>query len=84
MLSPQKFAETTGLSYQQVLIMCKKGDVETVKTRGGHFKIYESEIDKFINNQDVITREDYERVLRENERLRTMLSQLKILLKDVS
>ena len=79
MLSPQVFADKTGMSYQQVLTMCKTGELEAIKTDGGHFKIFASELDKFLNKKDFISRESYEEVLRENERLKTMIAQLKIL-----
>lgn len=78
MYSPQKFANKTGLSYQQVLNMCKSKKIEAISTNGGHFKIPEKELDKFTNN-DYVAKEEYMKVVRENERLKTMLSQLKLI-----
>jgi excisionase family DNA binding protein len=77
MLSPQTFAQKTGLSYGQVLLMCKKKEINTVVSPGGHFKIPEKELERFIKNEDYVSKEDYEKVVRENERLKTLLKQVK-------
>lgn len=79
MISPQVFAEKTGISYNQTLTMCKTGELKAIKTDGGHFKVYDFEVDRFVKKKDFISRESYEKVLRENERFRTMIAQLKIL-----
>lgn len=76
MLSPQQFAKETGLSYQQVLQMCKAKEINALETEGGHFKIPPKELDKF-KNSDYVTREEYLKVIRENEKLRTMIEQFK-------
>jgi excisionase family DNA binding protein len=78
MLSPQVFARQAGLSYQQVLHMCKFNQIEAVKTSGGHFKIPEKELDKFFKPNGYVSKEEYERVIRENEKLKTILEQAKI------
>lgn len=77
MLSPQKFAEISGLSYEQVLNMCKNNDINAIKTAGGHFKIPEKELDKFKENDNYVSKEDYIKLLKENERLKTILEQFK-------
>lgn len=77
MLSPQTFAKQAGLSYQQVLHMCKFSQIEAVKTSGGHFKIPEKELDKLFKPDGYVAKEEYERVIRENEKLKTMLEQAK-------
>lgn len=76
MLTPQQFAKETGLSYSQVLQMCKTKEINALETEGGHFKIPPKELDRFKNN-DYVTKEEYLRVVRENERLKTMLHQFK-------
>jgi excisionase family DNA binding protein len=75
MFSPQEFAKRTGLSYTQVLYMCKKNEIEAIRTRGGHYKIPESQIAKFKAPQEFITREQYEETVRENERLKTIINE---------
>lgn len=80
MLTPRNFAKQTGLSYNQVLLMCKEGDIATVKSPRGHFKIADTELDKFIKNDNYISKEKYEALVRENENLRTTISQLKKIL----
>lgn len=76
MLSPQQFAKETGLSYNQVLQMCKTKEINVLETEGGHFKIPPKELDRF-KNSDYVTKEEYLKVIRENERLRTMIEQFK-------
>jgi excisionase family DNA binding protein len=77
MLTPRNFANKTGLSYNQVLTMCKDGELKTVRTNRGHFKISDIELDKFVKNDNFISREDYEKIVRENEKLRNTIEQLK-------
>ncbi|WP_129596677.1 DNA-binding protein [Anaerophilus nitritogenes] len=76
MLSPQQFARECDLSYGQVLQMCKEDELDVLKTEGGHFKIPEKELDRF-RNRDYITKEEYLRVVRENEKLKTIITQMK-------
>lgn len=76
MLSPQNFAKESGLSYQQVLQMCKSKEINALKTEGGHFKIPPKELDKF-KNSNYVTKEDYLKIVKENERLRTLMDQFK-------
>jgi uncharacterized protein (DUF488 family) len=78
MLSPKSFAEKAGISYQQVLDMCKKNELDNVlQTRGGYYKIPEKNLDKYLKNDNFVTREEYEKVLRENEKLKVILNQAK-------
>lgn len=76
MLSPQQFAKKCGLSYQQVLQMCKSKEINALETEGGHFKIPQKELDRF-KNSDYVTKEEYLKVIRENERLRVIVNQCK-------
>ncbi|MCY6958831.1 DNA-binding protein [Clostridium brassicae] len=76
MFSPQKFAKECGLSYNQVLQMCKTKEINALETEGGHFKIPPKELDKF-KNSDHVSKDEYLKVIRENERLRTVIEQFK-------
>ncbi len=77
-ITPKKFAEKTGENYDLILDLCKKGNIKCERTDGGHFKIYDTELDKFTKqNEDFISREQYEAVIRENERLKSFITQLK-------
>ena len=77
MLSPREFSDKTGLSYDRVLLMCKSDEIECLKSKGGHFNIYDKELDNFINNNDsYVTKEEYVEVVRENERLKAFINQL--------
>lgn len=78
-LTPKKFAEITGENYELILELCKKGSIKAEITVGGHYKIYKSELDKFNeSDSDYISREEYESVIRENERLKTFIKQLEV------
>lgn len=55
--------------------MCKTGKVKALKTEGGHFKIPEKELDK-LTTEDYATKDEYLRVVRDNERLKTIILQL--------
>lgn len=80
MLSPRNFARQVGLSYNQVLIMCKNGEIKSVKSPRGHFKIPEIELNKFIEKDSYISIEKIEELIRENERLNIKIEQLKKIL----
>lgn len=84
MLSPNQFSNKVGLSYAQVLYMCKNNQIDAIRTNKGHYKIPEKEIDKFIKNDDYVSKEKYEQVIRENERLRTTITQLKKFMEDIA
>ncbi|EHN15806.1 helix-turn-helix domain-containing protein [Clostridium sporogenes] len=76
MFSPQSFAKETGLSYNQILQMCKTKEINALKTEGGHFKIPPKELERF-REHDYVTKEEYLKVIRENEKLKTMIEQFK-------
>ena len=81
-ISPKEFSKKTNLSYDLVLRMCKLEEIQAVKTKGGHFKIPFMEVDRFIKpQQEYITKADYEAVVRENERLKLQIEQIRILLR---
>lgn len=77
-LSPVKFAEKSKIPYEVVRKLCKEGKFKCEVTKGGHLKIYESELTKILpNHGDFISKEDYEKVIRENERLKIQLLKIK-------
>ena len=78
MLSPKSFSCKTGLSYDHVLQMCKTKEIEAIRSKGGHFNIYDKELDKFKDDDGCVPKEEYLKVIRENERLKTILKQLKL------
>lgn len=77
MLTPREFASKTGLSYNQVLHMCKSNELKNVTTTRGHFKITDAELNKFIKKEDYVSKEEYEILIRENEKLKNTIKQLK-------
>lgn len=76
-ITPKKFSELTGENYELILDLCKKGSIKCERTDGGHFKIYKIELDKYTKyKDDFITKEEYERIIRENEMLKQKLKQI--------
>ena len=83
-VTARKFSEATGENYELILDLCKNGTLKCEKTEGGHFKIYKSELDKQLNQkQDFVSKEEYEAVIRENEKLKCVLSQLKLTIDNI-
>lgn len=80
-LSPVKFAERSGENYEFIRELCREGKLKCEITEGNHIKIYESELSKF-SNKDYVTKEQYEKVIRENERLKTFINQLKYFIQN--
>ncbi len=76
-LTPAQFAKETGESYDLILSLCKGGNLKCEITKGGHYKIYKTEIDIYKTEKDYISKEDYEAVVRENEKLKSFIKQLK-------
>lgn len=84
-ISPIQFSKKVDLSYDQVLRMCKLNEIETIRSQGGHFKIPIRELDRFTKkNESFISREQYEFVIRENERLKMQINQIKALVTEIS
>lgn len=76
-LTPAQFASETGENYSLILSLCKDGSLKCQVTEGGHYKIFKTELEKFTANKDYVTKEDYEAVIRENERLKSFINQLR-------
>lgn|GEM_PF-3371183 len=84
-ITARKFSEETGENYELILDLCKNGTLKCEKTEGGHFKIYKSELDKYLNQkQDFVSKEEYESVIRENEKLKCFVTQLKKFIENAS
>lgn len=84
-LNPKEFAIETGLTYQNVLHLCKTKEIESKTTvNGRRFLIPKSELLKFQGgNSNYVSIEKYEEILRENQRLKLILEQLKTLVKEI-
>ena len=52
MLSPVEFAKRTGENYKTILFLCKEGQIKCAETEGGHYKIYETEVEKFLGKNN--------------------------------
>lgn len=77
-ITAKEFANITGENYNLILSLCKEGKLKCIETEGGHYKIFKTELDKYMGkNTEFISKEQYEEVIRENERLKTFILQLK-------
>lgn len=48
MMRPRDAARLLGLSYPAIKQWIYKGKIQTIKTAGGHYRIAESELDRFL------------------------------------
>lgn len=85
-LTPKEFGEETGMTYQNVLNLCRNKEIETITTvHGRRFLIPNSAMLKFKGgNSNFVSIEKYEEVVRENERLKIVLEQFKSILNESS
>lgn len=67
-VSPKKYSELTGMGEEEVKKQCRMGTIEHKMTEGGHYKIA-------IYDNDVVSREKYDDVVKENVKLKTIVEQ---------
>lgn len=65
-ISAEKYAKESGLGVEEVKKKCRNGEIKCVMTEGGHYKIP-------IYN-DAVPQEEYQKVINENTKLKTILS----------
>jgi len=79
-LTPEEFANRSGLKISHVRWLCRSGKLECIRTeRGGHYKISTRvllEYGNSNNNKNADVNKDYEALIKENERLRTKLDMI--------
>lgn len=73
MISPKVFARETGMSYAKVRNLAQNDEIKCIISPKGYLSIYESELDRFKNPEKYVLREEYERVLKENAKLKSTL-----------
>lgn len=69
-VSAEKYAKMTGLGSEEVKRQCRIGKIECFMTEGGHYKI--------LVRQNAVSREEYEKVVRENEKLKTIIQSVNL------
>lgn len=75
-LSAEEYAKRSGMGVQEVKRQCNLGKIECFKTETGRYKI--------PIRKDSISREQYEKLLKENIELKTIINNAKkILIKEV-
>lgn len=73
MITPKEFSKKTGISYATVRNLAQEGEIRCVISPGGNISIYDSELDRYCNPQNYINIDQYNKVLAENMRLKTIL-----------
>jgi len=74
MISPKVFAKESGMSYAAVRNLAQKGEIKCLVSPKGYLTIYESELERIKNPEKYVLKEEYERVLKENEKLKSTLN----------
>ena len=67
-VSAEKYSEMVGMGAEEIKRQCRIGKIECLRTEKGHYKIP-------IYEGDAVSREQYEKVLKENVKLKTILEQ---------
>ena len=65
-VSAEQYSKNTGLGVEEVKKLCRNGLLDYFMTEGGHYKI------KVM--QDGVSREQYDKVVEENIRLKTIVA----------
>ena len=69
-LSAKKYSEASGLDYEHVLYLCKTDQLPCFRTEGGkNFKVR-------VDKSDLVTKEDYLKLLEENARLKSIIDSI--------
>jgi len=69
-VSAETYNKMTGLGVEEVKRQCRIGKLECLMTEGGHYKI--------LVRQNAVSREEYEKVVRENEKLKTIIQNVNL------
>lgn len=69
-VSPETYNKMTGLGVEEIKRQCRIGKIECFMTEGGHYKI--------LVRQNAVSREEYEKVVRENEKLKTIIQSVNL------
>ncbi len=64
-LTPEKYSKLSGLGVEEIKYQITIGNIEGLKTAGGHYKV--------IIRDNAVSKEEYEKVVRENAELREKL-----------
>jgi len=69
-VSAEKYAKMTNLGVEEVKKQCRIGKIECFMTEGGHYKI--------PVRQNAVSKEEYEKVVRENEKLKGIIQSVNL------
>lgn len=77
MISIREYAKKSGLSYELVKEKCINGELHHEVTPGGHIQIYPVELDRILSPKNYVEINEYEKVKKELEKARKILSRIK-------
>lgn len=76
-VSPAEYSKQTGLGIEQVKRLCRIGKIPYELSEGGQYHIK-------VFRDNCVPREQYENVLKENEKLKTIIENIYKITKEVS
>lgn len=75
-LSAEQYAKQSGMGVEEVKRQCRTGAIQCLMTEGGYYKIPVYE--------DVVPKEQYEKILQEKERYKTIVDTVYATTKSVA
>jgi hypothetical protein len=69
-ISAEEYSKQSNLGVEEVKRLCRIGEIKCKMTEGGHYKIplYD----------DAVPKEEYEKLMKENSRLRTIVQMIAV------
>lgn len=69
-LTPEKYSKLSGLGVEEIKYQINIGNIEGFKTEGGHYKV--------VIRNNAVSKEEHEKVVRENAALKEILRTINI------
>lgn len=73
MITPKQFSKETGISYAKVRNLAQAGEIRCIVSPGGSISIFESELERYKNPEKYVSIDEYNKLLKENLRLKAIL-----------
>lgn len=67
LISATEYARINKMSPETVRKLCRKGELDSIQTDGGHWKI------KVVNNNEFVSRKEYDNILEKYNTLRVQI-----------
>ena len=77
-MSPKQYHDATGgnLGIEEIKRLCRIGEIPCVRTKNGYYKI-------IVYKDNCVTQEEYKKVIKENEKLKTIIKNIYNISKEV-